>query len=287
MPLHRTASLHLEELTSPQLESNIKQLKQSDSPPFTPASPTDLISTSPMIDEKKRKYEFWQCGHITAIKDGEIVSEDGNLCRLRLLLVRRDRIRPKFGDACPQCYTDRVVQRLQSIGQLLLDCDGQHEAVKMAARRVMALTEYLESTPVIEMLPGDGSLVNYPEEFKDMMRHVVELGIEVHTSAIEDFAAAHRRLRSRVSDKFVDRINAIRDNAQLYFTTGGTPAVRECMVRIVIETSDMVNQLREFEEEELKLLSDLDIKAGELKKLIDTHLESNKQHADALKHPEF
>ncbi|KAI0188978.1 hypothetical protein EV127DRAFT_470939 [Xylaria flabelliformis] len=285
MPLHRSISLHLEEFASLQLESNTKQSTQSDTPSSSSASPTDLVSNSPIMKQKKRKYEFWQCGHITRINDGEAVSEDGNLDPL--LFVKRDRIRKNFGDACLQCYTDRVVERLQSIGHLLLNCDSQHEAVKMAIMRVVALTEYLERTPVIETLPGEGSLVNYPEEFRDMMRHVVELGIEVHTSAIEDFAAAHRRLRSRVSDKFVDHINAIRDNAQLYFTTGGTPAVRECMVRIVTETSDMVNQLREFEEEELKLLSDLDIKAGELKKLIDTYLESNKQHADALKHPEF
>ncbi|TRX91851.1 hypothetical protein FHL15_007170 [Xylaria flabelliformis] len=284
MPLHRSASLHLEELPSLQLDSETRQLEQSDSPPFTPASPTDLISTSPIMKEKKKKYDFWQCGHITRIKDGETVSEDANLDPL--LFVRRGSIRPKFGDACPRCYTDRAVQRLQSIGELLLDC-GQHEAVRMAAGRVMALTEYLERTPAIETLPVEGSLVNYPEEFRDMMRHVVELGIEVYTSATEDFAAAHRRLRSRVSDKFVDRINAIRDNAQLYFTTGGTPVARECMVRIVTETSEMVNQLREYEEGELKLLSHLDIMAGELKKLVDAYLESNKQHAEALKHPEF
>ncbi|KAI1735207.1 hypothetical protein F4680DRAFT_435805 [Xylaria scruposa] len=219
----------------------------------------------------RKQYDFWQCGHITRIDNGETVASDGDLSLIPS--VDRDTIRKSFGDACPRCYTDLVLQRLQSIRLLLFDCGSQkHESVKNAERRVMALTEYVSKGPASETLLGEGTMVNYPAEFGAMMHHVFHLGIEVHTSAIDEFVAADRRLRFRASDQFVDRVNAIRDNAQLYFATGYTPIVRECMASIVSETSGIVNQLYEYEREELALLSDLDNKAAALKEMLKGYL---------------
>ncbi|KAI0546133.1 hypothetical protein F4679DRAFT_420775 [Xylaria curta] len=220
----------------------------------------------------RKEYDFWHCGHITRIDNGETVSENGDLSLISL--VDRDTIRKRFGDACPRCYTDRVLHRLQGIRLLLFDCGSQHESVKMSERRVMALTEYLTRVSATEVL-GEGSLVNYPPEFGTMMRHVVDLGVEVHTAAIDDFVAAHRRLRSRVSERFVERVNAVRDNAQLYFMMGDTRVVRECMANIVGETGDMVRELGEYEREELGLLAGLDGKAKALKGLLDGFLKGN------------
>ncbi|KAI1749129.1 hypothetical protein F4782DRAFT_317174 [Xylaria castorea] len=254
-------------------------------PHASPTLPTNPIPTTPVM--QKFEYEFWQCGHVTRIKDGKIVIENGDLARLPRQLVPRHLILKNFGDACPRCYTERVLQRLQSIKLLLFDCNNQHEAVKMADKRVTALTEYLLSDPGTRFLAEEGGLVNYPVEFEVMMRHVIELGIEVHTSACEDFAAARRCLRSRVSPRFVDRINGIRDNAQLYFTMGDTPVVRECMARIVNETMNMLKQMQEYEKEELFLLFNLDVKAAGLKVLLEEYLESKKRRSEALKKPEF
>ncbi|KAI0453536.1 hypothetical protein F5B21DRAFT_479031 [Xylaria acuta] len=232
------------------------------------------------------EFEFWQCGHITRMSDGEIISENGDLARLPKHLVPRRLILERFGDCCPRCYTERVLERLQSLRLLLFDCGTQHEAVKMATKRVSALTEYLLRDPGTRFLAEEGSLHHYPVEFETMMHHVMELGAEAHTAACEDFAAAHRRLRSRATLQFVDRINGIRDNAQLFLTMGN-PVERECMVSVIQECASMVRDIKEYEKEELLLSYDLDAKAAALKALLDEYFESNKRYYEHLKRPKF
>ncbi|KAI8947829.1 hypothetical protein F4801DRAFT_605111 [Xylaria longipes] len=232
------------------------------------------------------KYEFWHCGHITKISDGSILVENGNIEQLPKWLYDRDQILRRFGDDCPRCYTERVLQRLRSLRFLILKCNGQHEAVKMALRRITALTEYVSLNPSSRFLAEEGSLNHYPPEFLVMMSHVIELGIEVHTSACEDFAAAYGHICSRDRLQFVDRINAIRDNAQICFTVGSS-VEKECMAQIVAEADDMVREIKEYDAEELLLLQDLDAKAVTMKRLLDEYFESNKRYYESLQRPKF
>ncbi|KAI0439018.1 hypothetical protein F4803DRAFT_554442 [Xylaria telfairii] len=221
------------------------------------------------------------------MSDGSIISENGDLARLPQHLFPRNSIRERFGDACPTCYTERVLKRLRSLKLLFFNCHTQHEAVIIAEKQVNALTQYLLSDPGSRAIAEDGEFVNYPEEFGLMMDNIIDLGNDAHKPAILDFDEAHKRLQARASLQFVDRINAIRDNAQLYFSMSSIPIVRECMTRIVTETADMITFIQEYDKEYLLLLYDLDVKAGNLKRLMNDYVEKWKRHAKLLKKPKF
>ncbi|KAI0467951.1 hypothetical protein F4859DRAFT_517487 [Xylaria cf. heliscus] len=237
------------------------------------------------------EYEFWQCGHITRLRDGVIISEHGDLSRLPKALFPRSCIYECFGDACPSCYTRRVLRRLRDIRTLLFECNSQHEAARTASRRVAALTEYLARDPSALALVGDPdpgpAFDNYPPEFAAMMDHVVELGTEVHAAAVADFEAAHRRLRSGAAVQFVRRVEAIRGNALMYFETGIQRVPRECMAAVVREADRILREIREYEFEELLLLRDLDARSAVLRRMLDGYFERNRRYYEALKSPEF
>ncbi|TGJ78991.1 hypothetical protein E0Z10_g9773 [Xylaria hypoxylon] len=232
------------------------------------------------------EYEFWQCGHITRIDDGSRVSSNGNLTKPPLCYVSRYKIEKKLGDMCPSCYANRILVRLRDIRILLYKCNSKSEAVKMAEQRVTALKNFLSHYPGENFVTINSNFVNYPPEYLAMAAHTLDLEAEVFEAAIEDFAAAQRRLRSRVAQKFRDSIMEIRENALLCFSDGND-TMKGCLVEILEETYDMIGEIRIHEERELRLLKDLDAKAADLQQLLNEYRQKTKKQRESLKTPDF
>ncbi|GAW19419.1 hypothetical protein ANO14919_089060 [Xylariales sp. No.14919] len=232
------------------------------------------------------QYAFWQCGHITRTDDGTRVSSDGDLSQPPLRYFCRDRIRRSFGDLCPSCYTSRIMVRLRDIRILLYKCNSKNEAVIMAEGRVMALTKFLAHHPGEKFLTNDNNFVNYPPEFLVMAAQTIDLEAEVLEASIEDITAAQKRFRSRVSMKFRDAIQNIRENALMCFSDGND-TMKQCLAQILKETDEMVREVEMHDDEELGLLADLHFKAEGLQKLLDEYRAQRKAHIESLKNPEF
>ncbi|KAI3335820.1 hypothetical protein F4824DRAFT_510690 [Ustulina deusta] len=198
------------------------------------------------------EYEFWQCGHITRIEDGFPVSENGDLSQPPLL---------------------DTPLRLRDIRTLLSECNSGNEAVQMAERRVTALKNFLSDDSRERFsITSNSEFGNLPTEFSEVEHHVVQLEFAAVDTAARDFAAAHRRLRSRIAQSFISSIVGIRADAlyQMQFRNCND-AAKECLFEIIKETKAMTQEIKGNEEVELRHLADLDVKAADLRRLLNEY----------------
>ncbi|KAF2967681.1 hypothetical protein GQX73_g5898 [Xylaria multiplex] len=210
------------------------------------------------------EYEFWQCGHITKSDDGSRVSSNGDLSQPPLRHVPRDLIEKKLGDMCPRCCAD----------------------LKIAEKRVKALTDFLSRHPGSTFMTNNNIFVNYPPEFLRMSAYVLDLEAEVFQAAIDDFSVTQKRLKPRFALRFLGVIRQVRENA-LYCFKGGNEATRQCLVEIVKEANHMIREIEEHDRAELELLAGLDAKAARLlDHLRDWHQKAEAQR-EALQKPKL
>ncbi|KAI0535167.1 hypothetical protein GGR58DRAFT_504562 [Xylaria digitata] len=231
-------------------------------------------------------YEFWQCGHITKSNDGSRVSSNGDLSQPPLRNFPRDLIEKKLGDMCPRCCADRMLSRLRDIRILLYKYNNKSDVLNMAEERVTALTDFLSHHPGANFMTNDNIFVNYPPEFLCMSAYILDLEAEVFQAAIDDFAAVQKRLKSRFAPKFLDFIRLVRENALSCFN-GGNEAMRQCLVEILKEANDMIREIKEHDEAELRLLAELDGKAAHLLELLNEWRQKAKEQREALQKPKF
>ncbi|KAI0803745.1 hypothetical protein GGR55DRAFT_385952 [Xylaria sp. FL0064] len=128
-------------------------------------------------------YEFWQCGHITKVDDGTIVSENGQLT-LRLQRHRKS-IKKYSNDICASCHTKKLGERLQDMRTLMCESNPRREAMMIVDRRIAAVKRFLVSDAEGRFRCSTVEFDNYPAEFLKAEHYILQLELE----------ACHRRLR--------------------------------------------------------------------------------------------
>jgi hypothetical protein len=146
------------------------------------------------------------------------------------------------------------------------------------------MLDFYSETPRRAFIESD--FVNYPSGFKCMINHTLELQNDVCEAAIAEFAAFQRSLRSRVSQQFADRIKEIRDNALLWAEDGNT-TVKALLREILEQTDHMLHEIEAADKAELSLLEFLDIKAGELSRILSEQKEKSAWQLKRLRRPTF
>ncbi|KAI1127855.1 hypothetical protein F5Y10DRAFT_265716 [Nemania abortiva] len=232
-------------------------------------------------------WDIWLCGHITNVEDGSRVSDNAQLGHVPRYDRERTDIERRFGDECPECYTKQVVQRLRGMRALLLATTTHHEAAQMANNRLIALREFYSQPGGQGILFESGNTFrNYPPEFAHMIGHIIDLENEIFQATIDDFAASHRRLGSRASLHFLNRIHQIRDAAALW-SAGGNLTVRNCFREILAEADPILREVERHDAEELRLLQELETNVSGLRQLINERRRDRQSQTEALRSPTF
>ncbi|KAI1420040.1 hypothetical protein F5Y12DRAFT_792298 [Xylaria sp. FL1777] len=213
------------------------------------------------------EFDFWQCGHITSAEDGSIVSENGDLVALG---APRSSIQKHPSDLCSGCHADQLMARLRDIRTLLSECDFRNEAMQMAERRVAALKRFLPDDPEGRFMANYNKYENYPTELLKVEHHVLQLELETCHAAIEGFAAGRKRLRSRIAQSFIDRINQIGESALVWYDNSYcSDDVKEYLLEIIKETEVMIEAIEIEAVVESHYLAALDAEAANLRRLLN------------------
>ncbi|KAI0401977.1 hypothetical protein F4802DRAFT_600504 [Xylaria palmicola] len=231
-------------------------------------------------------YTLWQCGHVTRNKDGNIVSENGDLTKWPLNVADRDRIRTNLGDICPRCCTQRLRERLQDIKTLLTHCNCEHEAVRTAKRRLMAMSAFLSRNSGPVLPSDDGGFSTHPAEIAGIVSGVDELGDAVFDAALADFAAARAMMRPAAEPRLLQPIGRIREDA-LRWSAYGDKAVKKCAAEIVREADLMIKDIESDQKAEAQLAVALEAESRKLKMALASRAQENKRYREALEKPNF
>ncbi|KAJ8127730.1 hypothetical protein O1611_g5910 [Lasiodiplodia mahajangana] len=131
---------------------------------------------------------------------------------------------------------------------------------------------------------GDNDFVNYPAEFRQMVNQTLVFENDICQEAINDFIMASKRLRSRVSQPFLQRLMFVREYAAIW-GVNGNPVVAQCVQKILDLTTPMLEQVQGFEETDSRLLHELEIRGGELGIALEELRMRKERQLEALQYP--
>ncbi|KAI0871239.1 hypothetical protein GGS24DRAFT_69875 [Hypoxylon argillaceum] len=235
--------------------------------------------------EQYFNWDFWRCGHVTRCIDGVEASANCDLSRIPRYDHLRSDIKNRLGDVCPRCYTRLLLERLQQLRMLIASCNNM-EAIKSADLRLTAMRDFYARTGGQAFVNHEENFVNYSADFAAMIRHALKLESEICENAIAEFAAASRRLHSRAAQGFIKRIKEIRESA-LRWAEGGNVTVRGLLLEILEGTDLVITEIEQADAIEETLLEALDLKAGELSRILAERKRKIAWELEKLRRPTF
>ncbi|KAI0427132.1 hypothetical protein F5Y09DRAFT_350634 [Xylaria sp. FL1042] len=217
-------------------------------------------------------FNFWQCGHITNVDDGSIVSENGNLTPR--LQRHRKYIKTRPNDLCANCHTKQLRERLQDIRALVSVCNPRMEAMQIVERRITAVSNFLLSDPKGRFAFSTAEFDNYPTESLNAEHHLLQLELEACQTAIEGFVEARRCLRSSVdfTSTLIERTTHIGDAALAWSRHNEcSKVVQGCLLEIMKGTEELAEEIQRDQAAESLYLMKLDAEARNLQLLLNDY----------------
>ncbi|KAI1313338.1 hypothetical protein F5Y03DRAFT_390358 [Xylaria venustula] len=215
------------------------------------------------------EYDFWQCGHITATKDGSIVSSNGSLTPVN---AHRSSIKRRPNDLCALCHCDQLMVRLKDIRELASCCMFLGDPMRTCLRKLASLKNFMPDRPEGRFVSANTKFEDYPAEFRSIEHHTLQLELEVTEAAMNEYVEARKRLRANVAQTFIDRLHQIEASALLWSEYDVcTDNVRGCLSRILNETRDLILEIQRDQIAGLRQFAQLDVETANLRRVLNKY----------------